>query len=59
LPIDVRITPEPTPDERSVIVAAVSRADDGERAVADSQWRSVALRENVEGDLRNDSEPAL
>ena len=58
--IDVRIAPEPTDDERRLILAALARTDGVRGATdGDSQWRLAALRENVEGDPRNESEPAL
>ena len=46
--MDLKITPEPSPEERQAIVAALER-DDGPPAAYRSRWRDAAL-EDLRGD---------
>lgn len=47
--MELEITPEPTPEERAAIVAAIE-ALDAERARGPDAWWEAGLRENVEDD---------
>jgi hypothetical protein len=48
--VEPRIRPEPTPDERAAILAALAAllAEDGAPAAYRSGWRAAGIRENVE-----------
>jgi hypothetical protein len=49
LRVELEITPEPTPEERAAIVAAIE-ALDAERPRGPGAWWEAGLRENVEED---------
>ena len=49
LPVELEITPEPTPEERAAIVAAIE-ALDAEQTREPGAWWEAGLRENVEDD---------
>jgi len=47
--VELEITPEPTPEERAAIVAAIE-ALEAEAARGRGAWWEAGLRENVEDD---------
>jgi len=47
--VNVEITPEPSPEERAAILAALARLQTDE-AHAPGRWWEAGLRENVEDD---------
>jgi hypothetical protein len=49
LPVDLQISPEPTPEERAVIVAALE-ALKAEESRGPGPWWEAGLRANVEDD---------
>ena len=55
--MDVRITPEPSDEERAAIVAALAGPDGAGADLAGSSWLRVALREASETEPGYDSEP--
>ena len=46
--MEYEITPQPTPEERAALVAALDRLTE-ERAERGSAWWRAGIRENVEG----------
>jgi hypothetical protein len=47
--VNVEITPDPTPEERAAILAALEQLDI-EEAGAPGAWWEAGLRESVDGD---------
>jgi hypothetical protein len=50
--VELEITPEPTPEERAAIEAAVASLEDGQRETTTAWWRA-GLRDAVAGDEAN------
>jgi hypothetical protein len=48
--VKIEITPEPSPEERAAILAALARCQEDE-ARAPGRWWEAGLRENVEDDV--------
>ena len=46
--VEIEITPEPTADERSALIAALTSAPDGGTDPYRSVWRLAGVLENVE-----------
>ena len=51
--MELEITPEPTPEERAAIVAALAELD-AEQTRGPGAWWEAGLRENVEDDGNGD-----
>ncbi len=51
--MELEITPEPTPEERAAIVAALAELD-AEQTQGPGAWWEAGLRENVEDDGNGD-----
>jgi hypothetical protein len=54
--VELEITPEPTPDERAAILAALE-ALEAEETRGPLHWWEAGLRENVEDDGNGDNDP--
>jgi len=55
LPVELEITPEPTPEERAAILAALDAMEAEERR-GPGAWWEAGLRENVEDDGNGDND---
>ena len=49
-PLEVDVTPEPTPEERAALLAALGSISDPGAASYRSDWRLAGVLENVESD---------
>jgi hypothetical protein len=54
--VEIEITPEPTPEERTAIEAALARLLDGAVRDGASPWWQAGLRESVLGVAEEDEE---
>ena len=58
--MEIEVTPDPSPEERAALLAALAERDQGHAQSYGSVWRLAGLLENVDSvDFASRAEPAV